>query len=50
MTIKMFLNIDQVPGEAQDKDYKDTIEVQGWNWGVSQTTPNLPSPGTSAAT
>ena len=30
-----FLSLDQVPGEAHDSAFAGTIEVVGWNWGVS---------------
>jgi type VI secretion system secreted protein Hcp len=50
MAVKMFLNMDQIPGEAQDMGYRDTIEVQGWSWGVSQTIQNSPSPAPGTTT
>lgn len=30
-----FILIDQVPGEAHDKDFAGAIDVSGWNWGAS---------------
>ena len=30
-----FLQLDQVPGEASDSAFAGTIEVVGWNWGIS---------------
>jgi type VI protein secretion system component Hcp len=32
MAVNMFLKMDGIPGESQDKDYRDTIEGQGWSW------------------
>jgi type VI secretion system secreted protein Hcp len=49
MTLNMFLKMDGIQGEAQDKGYRDTIEVLGWGWGVSQTLQTPPSPGTGGA-
>jgi type VI secretion system secreted protein Hcp len=47
MAVNMFLNIDGIPGESQDKAYHDMIEVQGWSWGVSQSTQNTPGSGST---
>lgn len=35
MASDCFISLDQVPGEAHDKEYAGAIEVTGWNWGVS---------------
>src|SRR5690606_5877011 len=31
-----FIQIDQIAGEAEDKDYAGAIEVDGWQWGLSR--------------
>nr|WP_315851325.1 type VI secretion system tube protein Hcp [Alienimonas californiensis] len=33
----MFLKIDDVKGEAQDKVHKDEMDVLAWSWGMSQS-------------
>jgi len=33
----MYLKIEGVPGESQDKNHKDWIEVLSYKWGVSQS-------------
>jgi len=33
----MFLCIDGIPGESQDKRYMDCIDVLAWSWGVSNS-------------
>jgi len=33
MAVDMFMKIDNVKGEAQDKAYKDKIDVLAWSWG-----------------
>jgi type VI protein secretion system component Hcp len=35
MSSDCFISMDQIPGEAQDKDFIGAIEVTSWNWGVS---------------
>jgi type VI secretion system secreted protein Hcp len=35
MAVDMFLKIDDVKGEAQDKTHKDEIDVLAWSWGMS---------------
>jgi type VI secretion system secreted protein Hcp len=35
MSSDCFINMDQVPGEAHDKDFAGAIEVIAWNWGIS---------------
>jgi type VI secretion system secreted protein Hcp len=35
MAVDMFMKIDNVKGEAQDKAYKDKIDVLAWSWGAS---------------
>jgi len=37
MAVDMFLKIDPVKGEAQDKAHKDEIDVLTWNWGMSNS-------------
>jgi type VI secretion system secreted protein Hcp len=37
MAVDMFLKIDNVPGESQDKSRKDQIDVLAWSWGVSNS-------------
>jgi len=36
MAVDQFLLLDKVPGEAQDKDKKDEIDILAWSWGMSQ--------------
>jgi type VI secretion system secreted protein Hcp len=33
----MFMKLDPVKGEAQDKEHKDEIDVLSWSWGMSQS-------------
>ncbi|MDF7809262.1 type VI secretion system tube protein Hcp [Pontiellaceae bacterium B12219] len=35
--VDMFLKIDDVEGESQDKSHKDEIDVLAWSWGLSQS-------------
>lgn len=37
MAVDMFLKLDGVKGEAQDKKHKDEIDVLAWSWGVSNS-------------
>lgn len=37
MAIDAFLGIDKVKGEAQDKMFKDRIDVLSWSWGVANS-------------
>ena len=37
MAVDMFIKIDSVKGEAQDKTHKDEIDVLAWSWGMSQS-------------
>lgn len=37
MAVDMFLKIEPLKGEAQDKDHKDEIDVLAWSWGMSQS-------------
>lgn len=37
MAVDMFIKIDAVKGEAQDKAHKDEIDVLAWSWGMSQS-------------
>ena len=35
--VNMFLQLDGVPGEATDDEYKDQIEIVAWSWGMSNS-------------
>jgi type VI secretion system secreted protein Hcp len=35
--VEMFLKIDDIKGEAQNKNHKDEIDVLAWNWGMTQS-------------
>jgi type VI secretion system secreted protein Hcp len=37
MAVDMFLKIDKIPGESQDKLRKDQIDVLAWSWGMSNS-------------
>ena len=37
MAVDMFIKIDSVKGEAQDKVHKDEIDVLAWSWGMTQS-------------
>lgn len=37
MAVDMFLILDGIKGEAQDKAHKDQIDVLAWSWGASQS-------------
>jgi len=37
MAVDMFLKLDDVKGEAQDKTHKEEIDVLSWSWGMSQS-------------
>lgn len=37
MAYDMFMKIDNVAGESQDKSYKEWIDVLAWSWGMSQS-------------
>lgn len=37
MGVHMFMKIDDIKGESADSKHTDEIELQGWEWGVSQT-------------
>ena len=36
MAVDMFIKIDDVKGEAQDKKHEGEIDVLAWSWGMSQ--------------
>lgn len=36
MATDIFLEIDGIPGESQDKTYKDKIEIKDWSWSFEQ--------------
>jgi type VI secretion system secreted protein Hcp len=48
MAVDMFIKIDGIPGESQDKTYRDAIEVLAWNWGAKGGDSSI-RPGTGAA-
>ena len=35
MAVDMFLKIDGIKGESQDKKHKDQIDLMSWSWGAS---------------
>ena len=37
MAVDMFIKIDDVKGEAQDKNHEGEIDVLAWSWGMSQS-------------
>lgn len=37
MAVDMFIKIQDIKGEAQDKKHKDEIDVLAWSFGVSQS-------------
>lgn len=37
MAVDMFLELDGIPGEAQDKTHKDKMDVLAWSWGISNS-------------
>ena len=37
MAVDMFMKLDDVKGEAQDKSHKEEIDVLAWSWGMSQS-------------
>ena len=37
MAVDMFLKIDGIKGESQDRDHLDQIEIMSFSWGLSQT-------------
>lgn len=37
MAADYLLEVDGIKGESQDKKHKDTIELESWSWGVSQS-------------
>jgi type VI secretion system secreted protein Hcp len=48
MAVDFFLKLDDIKGEATDKDHKDEISVLSWSWGAAQTS-SVSSGGGSAA-
>jgi type VI secretion system secreted protein Hcp len=36
MAVDMYLKLDPIKGESQNKDHQDQIEVLSWSWGMSQ--------------
>ena len=37
MAVDMFIKLDDVKGESQDKTHPDEIDVLAWSWGMSQS-------------
>lgn len=37
MAVDMFIKIDDIKGESQDKAHKESIDVLAWSWGMSQS-------------
>ncbi len=37
MAVDMFLKIDGIPGESEDKKHSKEIDVLAWSWGLSQS-------------
>ncbi len=37
MAVDMFIKLDGIKGEAQDKSHKGEIDVLAWSWGVSNS-------------
>jgi len=37
MAVDIFLKLDKVKGESQDKVHKGEIDVLSWDWGIEQT-------------
>jgi type VI secretion system secreted protein Hcp len=37
MAVDMFMQIENIPGEAQDKDHTNQIDVLAWSWGLSNS-------------
>jgi type VI secretion system secreted protein Hcp len=37
MAVDMFMKIDDLKGESQDKTHKDEIDVLAWSWGMSNS-------------
>lgn len=37
MACDIFLKVEGINGEAQDKDHKGEIDILAWSWGVSQS-------------
>ena len=37
MAVDMFLKLDGIKGESQDKSHKDEIAILAWSWGVSNS-------------
>ncbi len=37
MAVDMFLKVDEIKGESNDREHKDEIDVLAWSWGMSQS-------------
>ena len=37
MAIDMFIKLEKIDGEAQDKAHKNEIDILAWSWGMSQS-------------
>ena len=45
MSVNVFLEIEGIPGESQDKTRADTIDVLSWSWGMTQNGTTHLGPG-----
>lgn len=45
MAVNVFLEIDGIEGESQDKTRENTIDVLSWSWGMSQSGTTHLGPG-----
>jgi type VI secretion system secreted protein Hcp len=48
MAVDMFLEVEKLAGESQDKTHKDQIQIVGWSWAVAQTGTSATGGGASA--
>jgi len=48
MAVDMFLEVEKLAGESQDKTHKDQIQIIGWSWAVAQTGTSATGGGASA--
>jgi len=37
MAVDMFLKLEPIKGESQDKAHKDEMDILAWSWGMSQS-------------
>ena len=45
MAVDYFLKIDGIPGESKDAKHAGEVDVGGWSWGETATTPGGPGGG-----